>query len=297
MELTYKGEHERCQHSEQTAKQTIEMVRIAKGDSGEVATVSNEVVFFIEGQVRFIFKNAPDYEGKKGEILFLPAGGRYSYIAADNALMVVFRIRGSIVLCANYSVEKLYEVQKKNAGFYLSQTRRRFSVMEMNTRIWQFLDGMMNILNDGVKCGEYFELKIKEFFLLIRLYYTKEDIYDFLYLILSEDTSFSEYVRMRWHRFKNVEEMAEYMHLTTRQFSEKFKKIFAATPYKWMKRERAKMIKTQLLDANKTIKQVAFENGFCDLPQFTKFCKKEIGKTPTDIRAEGITAKGRIDNH
>ena len=133
--------------------------------------------------------------------------------------------------------------------------------------------------------------------MLLRIYYPKEEIYDFLYLILSGDTAFSEYVRLYWHRFHNVAEIAESLNITARQFSSKFKAVFGLTPYKWMKRERAKMIKTQLLDANKTIKQVAFENGFCDLPQFTKFCKKEIWKTPTDIRAEGITAKGRIDNH
>lgn len=295
MKLSHEYEHEQCFHFERSAKPAIEMVRIAEGDSSKLEISNNEVVFFMEGRVRFIFGNFPDYEGKKGEILFLPAGGRYSYTAINNSLLVIFRIRGPIVLCDNYSVEKLYGSREKGIT-YLPHTRRRFSVMDINTRIWHFLDGIIDSLNDGVKCKVYFDLKIKEFFMLVRLYYTKKDIYDFLYLILSEDTSFSEYVRMRWHRFRNVEEMAEYMHLTPRQFSERFKKIFAATPYKWMKEERTKIIRQQLISTNKPIKQVAFENGFSDLPQFTKFCKKEIGKTPTDIRASRNTSPVGIDN-
>jgi len=296
MELSYKREHGACPRTEHATKTTIEIMRMEKGEHSEVTIAHNEVIFFMEGQVCFMFRNFPNYEGKKGEILFLPAGGKYSYKAVQQSVIVIFRIHGPIVLCENYSVEQLYEAQKKTAEFYLSQTRRKLSVMAMHTGIWQFLNGIVDNLNDGISCGAFFDLKIKEFFMLVRLYYTKEDIYDFLYLILSKDTSFSEYVRTRWHHFRNVEEMAEYMHLTTRQFSEKFKKIFDVTPYKWMKQERAKVIRNQLVASHKTIKQIAFENGFSDLPQFTKFCKKEIGKTPTEIRMGKKDISGEIDN-
>ena len=45
------------------------------------------------------------------------------------------------------------------------------------------------------------------------------------------------------------------------------------------------MIQKELTTTDKMIKQIAFEQGFDNKSQFTKFCKKELGANPTEIRA------------
>lgn len=285
MELLYRNEHEQCFHFDHSEKPVIELVRIAKERSDEIQIRSNEVVFFMEGRLRFTFHNLPGCESMKGQILFLPAGVRFSYLASAPTMLIIFRILEPIRLCDNFTIEKLYDTEHKNEnGDSYRPKTHSFSILPINTRMWYFLDGIIDCYNDGIRCKSYSELKIKEFFLLLRLYYPREAIYDFLYMVLSGDMAFSEYVRQRWQRFRNVEEIAGAMHMTSRQFSFKFKNIFGVTPYKWMKEGRSKIIRQQLLTTNKPIKQIALENGFCNISQFTTFCKKELGNTPLEIR-------------
>lgn len=52
-----------------------------------------------------------------------------------------------------------------------------------------------------------------------------------------------------------------------------------------MKANKAKVIQDEITSTNKPFKQIAYENEFSTIAQFTKFCKKEIGKTPSSIRA------------
>lgn len=285
MELLYRKEHEECFHFDHSARPVIELVKITKGRADKLHIRTNEVVFFMEGRLRFSFHNYPGFESMKGQLLFLPGGVRFSYEASAATVILILRILEPIRLCDNFTVEKLYGMERKNTkpDSYSPQTGG-FSILPINTRMWYFLDGIIDCYNDGVRCKSYSELKIKEFFLLLRLYYPKEAIYDFLYMVLSGDMAFSEYVRQRWQKFRNVEEIAEAMHMTPRQFSYKFKSIFETTPYKWMKEGRSRIIREQLLNTNKPIKQISMENGFSTISQFTKFCRKELGDSPSKLK-------------
>ncbi|NDV85015.1 helix-turn-helix transcriptional regulator, partial [Bacteroides sp. 51] len=209
--------------------------------------------------------------------------------------LVVFRIEEMTQLCDSFSMEKLYKAHAGATDNHTPQTPG-FGVLEIHTRIWNFLDEISERLADGIKCNIYFDLKIREFFFLLKAYYTTQEVAGFFYLILSDDTAFSEYVRLHRHKFRNVEEMANSMHMTPRQFGTRFKKAFNQTPYKWMKEARAKLIRKQLINTHKPVKLIALENGFSDMAHFTKFCKKELGKTPTQLKEDISLSEEGIDN-
>ncbi len=263
----------------------IETVRIPKGATGCLELHHNEVAFFIEGRLKFIFGDFHEHESKKGQILFLPVGGRYFYRATVNTVAMVFRLHGPLKLCDNYPVEKLYNIKKAAPGKNCKTRMKKLNILQINSHLWHFLDGISNCLRDGIDGNDYFELKIKEFFLLLRTYYAKEEIHDFFQQILTKDTIFSEFVRLNSQRFRTVKEIADAMNLSTKQFAKKFVDIFGETPYQWMKAGRAKMIHAEITSTRKPFKQIAFENEFSTIAQFTKFCKKELGKTPSNIRA------------
>ena len=129
--------------------------------------------------------------------------------------------------------------------------------------------------------------------MILYIYYSKEDLYNFFYSILSQDTAFSEYIRLNWNKFHSVNEMAKSMNLTHKQFYKRFISMFGQTPQQWMKESRASSILKELIFTSKLIKQIANENSFSSEPQFTRFCKRQLGKTPTQIRKENITSKRR----
>ncbi|WP_298648815.1 helix-turn-helix transcriptional regulator [uncultured Proteiniphilum sp.] len=285
MEIIDRYIHEKCIFFDTSGQPAIELVTVADGKNGDLPIRNNEVVFFLEGRLRFIFSDFLEHEGVKGHMLFLPAGGRYYYEALEKTVLLIFRIIKPIQFCEHLSMEEIdknFPARNDNH----KHGKSGFNTLKINTRIEHLLKGVADCLEDGVRCRGYFNLKIKEFFLLLRIYYAKKDICDFLfYLTLSEDAAFSEHVRRQWHLFKNVKEIAESMWMTPRKFSAKFKEVFGQTAYSWMKENRANLIRKELTTTNKLVKQIAFEQGFDSKSQFTKFCTKELGENPTEIRA------------
>lgn len=280
------NEHLNCFNYELSEKPIIEVERIDKEEKKEFSTINNKVFFILEGKVQFSAENLPDYQGQKGQILFIPAGANYSYKALTTSMLLIFSIQQPMMLCSNLSMEELYKQKKTSQENEHRPHPNWLGVVEINARIWHFLDGITNCISDGLKCRYWFELKVKEFFTFLRVYYPKQEIYEFLYPILSGDTAFSEYIRTNWRCFHSVQEMATSMNMTVKQFSTKFVKIFGKTPYRWMQEERSRIVIREIASTNKLFKQIAIENGFSTDSMFTNFCKKELGATPTELRDE-----------
>lgn len=285
MAITNLSEHLRCFNYDNSDKPAIQTVKFVKGSAGNSAVHSNEIICIMEGRIRFSSKNYPQHEGIKGQIFFLPIASNYAYEAMANSMVVVFRISSPIILCQNISLENLYKANRQNDNEYDPLTKN-VGKLEMNARLWHLMDGIVDCLADDIKCRSWMEMKINEFFLLLRIYYAKEDIYDFLFLILSCNTTFSEQVRLHWKRFQTVNQLAEFLNYTPKQFTTRFTAVFGQTPYKWMLEGRARIVHTEITTTNKQFKQIAQDNGFTSDSAFTRFCKNELGKTPSQIREE-----------
>ena len=255
------------------------------GEKGDLPIRINEVLFFLKGGLRFTFSDLPEHSCMSGEMLLLPAGGRYRYEAIEKTVVLIFKMEKPIHVCETLSIADFYKHyfsrQKSN-----EQNEPHFSVLEMRPRMQYFVEGVANCITDGVCCRRYADLVIREYIVMLSVYYSKEELCGFLYYLqVSEDITFEEHVRRQWHIYKNVEEIAEAMWMTPRKFSSRFKEVFGLTPYRWMKENRARLIEKELTTTDKLIKQVAFEQGFDNKSQFAKFCNTELGASPTEIRA------------
>jgi len=96
--------------------------------------------------------------------------------------------------------------------------------------------------------------------------------------------AFQEYVRANHSKYNSVAEFAEAMSMTPKNFSVKFVKVFGETPQHWMTKEKAKLVYTELSSGNKSIIQIADEQGFSSQQHLYKFCQREFGKNPKEIR-------------
>ena len=284
MKLLYSKEHLNCFNYDRFIKPIIEELTIKTGEKELISINTNEIVFFLEGKLRFIFKDFPEYMATKGEIVFLAAGGDFSYEALSDCVIVIFRIHKPIKLCNTFPIEKLNNIRNIDPKNQYKPRTEHLSLLQMNPRMWYLIYGVRDSLSDGQRCIQFFELKIQEFFLTLRAYYTKEEMHDFLYLILSGDTAFSEYIRLNWNKYKTVKELSQSMNMTTKSFTIKFKNIFNISPYQWMLDGKAQNIHNEITTTNKPFKQIAAENGFVALSQFSIFCKKHLRKNPSKIR-------------
>ena len=288
MDILYKAEHLACPYYEQGERPVIEVAKMVIGEKKKLSVANNEIVCMIEGRMRFYFLEIRTYEAVKGEILFLPVGGNYSYEALTECMVVIFRVHKPIQFCENYSIEKLYGNNKfiSPEDFDTLPQTVPAGILEINSRVWYFLDGVIDCITDGLKCRCWFDLKVKELFALFRVYYTKEALSCFFNTILSGDTAFSEYVRLNWRLYHSIDKLAESMNLTRKQFTKRFEKIFGELPNRWMIERKAQAVHKEITSTKKSFKQIAMENGFNSDTVFIRFCKKELGKTPTELRED-----------
>lgn len=278
------NENKNCFFYDHSPKPQIELMRFKKGQAGKLTIQYNDIIFFIEGRISYKFRNSPEDEGLKGQIIFLPSGCTFSYAALDDSLIMIFRLHDPVSLCDTFPLEELYGLKEIGPLSEYSPRTETMSVLEINPRIWHFIEGVKDCIGDNMKCKHYFKLKIKEFFLLLRIYYTKQQIHDFFYLILSGDTAFSEYIRRNWRKYPTVSLLAASMNYSLKQFSGKFKDVFAKTPNRWIIEGKARLIHHELLTTNKSLKEIAIVYDFKNKSQFSAFCKKELGNTPSEIR-------------
>lgn len=282
MELLYKQEHLNCFYYDRSQKPQIEILTYKTGQQQEVSIHADEIVFFVQGTIRQVHRGYPAFENSAGDFIFLPCNSKISLSAISDSIVTVFRLDKQIKLCENYRLEDLFH--SKQAVLQTKEQTPHIYALLMNERVSHFLTGVNECVSDGLRCRHFFELIIEEFFLMLRAYYTKEELGSFLRLVLSGDTAFLEHIRKNWKKYPTVKQMAASMNLSVVRFSAKFKKTLGQTAYQWLKQAKAQHIYQEINQGEKPLKRIAEENGFSTIAQFSNFCKKELDVTPSQIR-------------
>ena len=284
MKLLYFNEHLNCVNYDKREKPDIEVMNFSKGDTDHLLLETNEIIYVMEGRVKYILEHRFRSEGRKGIFLFFPIRRDRRMSFPEDTSLLVFRFDRLTMLCENFYIEKLSEdVRVDNSGLPLD--RESLGRLETNIRLSHFVEGLYDTLSDGIKCCRFFEIKIKELFILLRAYYTKESLHTFFFLIMENETVFAEYVYAHWHRYPSIKDLADSLYMTNKQFYARFKEVFDTTPRQWMMKARAEIIFREITRTNKQFKLIAFENEFSSESQFTRFCKTMFHATPSEIRA------------
>jgi|GEM_PF-197487 len=285
MELLYKHEHLSCYNYDNSPRPMIEIADFEKGVETSVEICTNMVFFFMKGKVQFsLDEGVTTTEAMEGQIYFTSIGKNCKFFILESAKIVIFRIYNPVILCENFPIEKLYNMNELSTSSNYIPKNKENNFLEINERVYYFLEGMIACISEGLKCRCWFEMKIKEFFLLLRAYYPKESLHDFLFLILSKDAVFSEYIRLNWQKFNSIADMADSFFTTPKNFSLRFSSVFGIPPSRWIRERKAQIIKKEIMSTKKSFKQIAMDNGFSSDAAFTRFCRKELGETPTKIR-------------
>ena len=264
----------------------IELITIRKGEKFQLFLRKNKIIFPVRGCSVCVVNTNIEKRVNTGYMFFVPACHNLTLYTEENeAELMIFRIDTPIKFCGKHPIEMLYD-KKKNIGIH--NRKLDFSkngLLRFKAPLFlQYIDGIIDFINTTNGCDYYFNLKIQEFFLVLQHYYTKKELSQFFSNILSPNTDFSEYVLANRNNFPTVVAFAKSMNMSPKKFTRQFIAIFQQTPYRWMKEGKKEKVYYDLTVICKSIKQAASDNGFNSIPQFTRFCKKEIGKTPNELK-------------
>ncbi|MDR2887554.1 MAG: helix-turn-helix domain-containing protein [Bacteroidales bacterium] len=279
-----------CLIYDRSEKPQIYLYDVYDGGITHHTKLTNHVIgFVLEGSISITFPDKARHLHRKGQMLFMPSGSIFTWNFQEYTQLLVYRLHNpGFRLCEKFPVESLYVEDSKylwpEQGSQETKPKERFSMLKIHPGLLQRLESVRDCFTDGIRCKKFFEMEIEAFFILIRCYYDKKELYSFMRFIMTGNMVFTEYVRLRWKEYYTVSELASSMSMSAKHFSRQFVQFFGQRPSVWMANNRARLIFDELTASNKPLKQIAFDNGFSSISQFSIFTKKMLGKNATEIR-------------
>ncbi|MBR8703537.1 helix-turn-helix domain-containing protein [Porphyromonas levii] len=195
----------------------------------------------------------------------------------ERGVLQIFKFDRISHLCNGYSFSNLRRYAP------LTMAHRTIEVYEP---LKLALATIYRYYNDGLKCSDMMEAKLKEVFFVLSGYYKPEVLGELLAPLLRKEVDFKEFVMMNHYRAKSVQELAELRGMDLRKFNKLFKETFNVPPYTWMLEQKADLIEERLSDPTVPFKDIMDEFRFSSPSHFTVFCRRQFNRTPSQHRKE-----------
>jgi AraC-like DNA-binding protein len=239
--------------------------------------ISHEAVFFfvVTGSIELSIPNSRNYIVNEREMFLIP----------DRCFCRISALEQVNLLSCSFCVETLFSEQRMIDELipFHDDTPDGLAKLSINKVIINYLALLEQCMKDGLNSYYFFDLKRHELFLLLFTYYTKQDLARFLYDILSENVQFRGFIIDNYLNVKSVQELAGLANYSTSGFIKKFQRYFNESPYRWIQKQKAKLILTDINKGAKSLQEIATEYGFSSYQHFANFCKIQFGFPPTEL--------------
>jgi len=255
---------------------SIDYVKLESGEKKEQTLFSTEIIFVTEGQLFLSYDHLLDQKIGTGKILLLPPGCHFTVRTETCVSILVFRIKEAIRFCGEYSITHV--PCKKH------MCENDLYSLDSKPTLENFITFLRDNMERGLRNEEYLKLKAKELLYLLRSYYTSEELGRFFHPLLSPDVQFHQFILRSYREVKTVREFAELSNCSVSNFDKKFKGSFGTSAYQWMQQRKVDLLYHEINMTDKPLRQIAKEQKFLSLPQFSDYCKKHFGYPPGKMR-------------
>jgi len=237
----------------------------------------NHLLFLLEGELNVSYDEFKNH---------LCVGGDMIFIARDvNFFAETYTETRYLLLSFNNQIQLLEQLELNELKEY-SNERNIFNKLDIRLPLQGVLDSIIFYQNNNVISPQLDEAKQKEIFLVLKTFYSQQELSRFLKPVLHQDMDFKAFVIKHYIEAGGVNELAQICGLSVRALTRKFKIYFNDSPYQWMLRQKSYHIKSMLVDRKIPMHQIIKEYGFSSPAHFTTFCKKHFGMPPSAYRRE-----------
>lgn len=255
----------------------------------------NELVLIADGEGTLRINKAK-YICKKGSLLYLHQNEWHSLRSRPGSTINFFSVHFSY-LCVNHNTEKW--AYKTDINYYIKRTYYKDPGWAPNITPGRLpfpshmsLSEYKNILNIFESLNRTYQVKPigysqKLTFLCLELIYlvTKN-------LFIGEQTDstldrvsrITDFLDRNYQRKISLKEICEVTSLTESNTIKLFRRNFGLTPINYLNKIRVNNAKEQLLKTQKSIKEIAYLNGFTDEYYFSRVFKKIENISPRMFR-------------
>ena len=170
------------------------------------------------------------------------------------------------------------------------QPIQSFRPLDICSPLDQFLQLLTVLLQSGINCVHLHMLKHQELFLLLRGYYKKEELREFLHPVIARNFDFKEFVYREAAHHNSVEEIVKQSNMSRSTFQRKFQMEFGESPNSWLRKHICQRIVAELSQPGVSLKGVAMHLNISSAGSLTRFCKQNFHCTPSELKA-GVEKK------
>ncbi|MDR2809235.1 MAG: AraC family transcriptional regulator [Tannerellaceae bacterium] len=276
MQLLYVQEHLSCKNYVSDFHIGFSFQEVKEG--GKLRTIDkyyNYFIFLLEGEAMISYNEFRNHLCRAGEMIFIPQDSESVAEAITDVKYVLLSFDNKFTLCDRLALESLHNGNKKTPVF---------NKIDIRPPLRSVLESVLFYLEHKIQCKHLFAIKQKEVFLILRAFYTKEEMSRFLSPMLNKNLDFKAFVLQHYQEVKTVDELAAMCKISVRSFNRKFNEYFGDSPYSWILKQKSRHIKTRLADGKTSFGTIIKEYGFSSPAHFTTYCKKQFGESPSKLR-------------
>lgn len=182
-----------------------------------------------------------------------------------------------------YCDEKICSYLESEKPVYTNKT----GTLSMDETMKSYYHLMQTLYSGFTKDKTLWEIKYKELFFILCTKLKIEDFAQFLHPAMTWfDPVFRRKVLDHFDEDYRVKSLAYKCGYTYNEFRNKFQEEFKTLPSVWMKEQMMDVIRERIIDPCIQFKDLADLLKMQSVQQFTRFCKTNFNKTPTELRRQ-----------
>lgn len=278
--LLYPEEHHSCLNYRVPQTAGIRLMHFPQGMRQVIDTTLSTLIFVLEGKVLVTSDNSHQVLHTAG-YFSLQTRKSSTYIQVlEDCTFLNCHSPHDLTLCDRFTVQQLPQYIPKDFHY-------RFTLLPIRPRLQEYLTNLRHLLEDGLGCVHFHELKIRELYLLLRAYYTKEELATFFYPLIGKNRDFKDFVYEHYLKVDSLNEFAALANTSVDTFKRRFKETFGEPAHKWITGRKAEHVYRDIALGILSFADIAEKYRFSSVSYLTTFCKQHLGKTPQQLRNEG----------
>lgn len=192
-------------------------------------------------------------------------------------------IRDSFVLVVSFDITYLISNPQITNRLKLIEPRELFisKPISIKNTLRIFLKGIYEYLEHKGIHSSVYPHKLTELLLLICFSYEPNELQNIFGCL--KVSAFQRNVYTHYKGIRSVGELSGKLNMNKYTFSKQFNDEFGISPAKWLSQQLAKDIIRKISNSNILAKDLMYEFNFSSATDFTRFCKRHYGQTPTEL--------------
>jgi AraC-type DNA-binding domain-containing proteins len=253
-----------------------EKISMKKGECWTPRRIPEEIILFIEkGCLSITINGSQNKTLNQGNMIFIPSSSSFQVKITEDMECINCYFNLNDLLSVDFPINELKQ--------YCEQLSSEFGQQTINRSLSFFLMIMNDYFSDGNFTISFFYYKKIELFSLLLARYTKQEVASLFYPIIDNGIVFKIFIYNNFLKVKDLAEFAALANYSLSGFVKRFQRYYKESPYKWILRKKGELIFCDIQSGRMSLQEIAHKYNFIHYSHFTRFCKTQLGFTPSEI--------------